>query len=333
MVTEKAKYKLRVLQFYKEHGLRATVDAFRVKPRTLYWWQSQLQQGKSNIVCLNEGSKRPYRVRRRMWSSQVICEIRRLRNIYPNLGKEKVHIFLKTFCQLKNIKCPGIRTIGRLIHDATDKMRQAPIKPKRRVCRKAPRYRKPKAFKAQYPGHCIALDTIEKFKDGLKRYIITCTDTYTRLSFALATKSHASAEAQKFFELVQTLLPYKIDTVLTDNGSEFLKHFSAQLNNVKIRHYFTYPKTPKMNAHCERFNRTIQEEFIDYYENDLFEEQPHAFNDKLLDYLFWYNTKRPHWSLDLKSPIQFLTNKFPQYCNMYWPNTKTCLLYSLGLGI
>jgi len=25
-----------------------------------------------------------------------------------------------------------------------------------------------------------------------------------------------------------------------------------------------YPRTPKMNAHCELFNRTLQDELVDY---------------------------------------------------------------------
>jgi transposase InsO family protein len=74
-----------------------------------------------------------------------------------------------------------------------------------------------------------------------------------------------------------------------------------------------------MNAHDERFNRTIQEEFVDYHEDALLD--PGYFNDKLLDYLLWYNGKRPHWGIDLLTPIQVLW-KFNHECNMSWPNTS-----------
>ena len=46
-------------------------------------------------------------------------------------------------------------------------------------------------------------------------------------------------------------------------------------------HSHTYPRTPKMNAHCERFNRTVQEEFVDVHEELLFYYLP-RFNDRLL---------------------------------------------------
>lgn len=70
-----------------------------------------------------------------------------------------------------------------------------------------------------------------------------------------------------------------------------------------------------MNAHCERFNRTIQEEFSDYH-------KPEVFNRKLIDYLIWYNTKRVHHAFKNKlSPVQFImtleTNNFNRNIIMY----------------
>jgi len=82
--------------------------------------------------------------------------------------------------------------------------------------------------------------------------------------------------------------------------------------------WLTYPKNPKMNAHAERFNRTIQEEFIEFHKDLLFDDID-AFNDKLLDYLIWFNEERPHYALNLLSPMQFL--KHHHQCNMYWRNT------------
>jgi transposase InsO family protein len=80
------------------------------------------------------------------------------------------------------------------------------------------------------------------------------------------------------------MFPYNIKNVLTDNGSEFKKYLSKLLTKNKITHYHTYPKTPKMNAHCESFNGTIQEEFVDYNVDLLFSD-PTTFNEKLKDYI------------------------------------------------
>ena len=71
-----------------------------------------------------------------------------------------------------------------------------------------------------------------------------------------------------------------------------------------------------MNAHLERLNRTIEEEFIDYHQELLI--TPNEFNRQLIPWLIWYNAERPHWSLELKSPVQFLLKEHPSLCKT-WP--------------
>ena len=109
---------------------------------------------------------------------------------------------------------------------------------------------------------------------------------------------------------------------------------AAALADRLFTHWHTYPKSPRMNAHCERFNRTIQEEFIDYHYDLLFLDDPSEFNLALLPWLSWYNLERPHFSLTtfvpgrktphLLSPLQFLHQN--HQCNMYWPDTGICAI-------
>ena len=115
--------------------------------------------------------------------------------------------------------------------------------------------------------------------------------------------------------------------VLTDNGSEFKKHFSKKLRELNLTHYHTYPKTPKMNAHVERFNRTIQDDWIDWHITDL--KDPNNFNNSLMDYLIFYNTERVHKAFQNKlSPMQFMlqwqerqTNLISQESRIGWHHT------------
>jgi transposase InsO family protein len=111
--------------------------------------------------------------------------------------------------------------------------------------------------------------------------------------------------------------------VLTDNDSEFKEHIAKRMSAHEVMHWKTYTKTPKMNAHCERFNRSIQESFVDYPEDLLFTD-PALFNRKMSDWLVFYNTELPHLStkpnpkktISLKnlpvSPIEFLLRSHPQ---------------------
>ena len=334
MITDQAKHKARVLAFWHTYGLKATEDAFsakggsavggKISKRTLQYWQAQLKKGGDRLEALNEKSKKPHKIRTRVWPLVITQEIKRIRILHPNLGKDKIHPFLKAFCTKRNLSCPSVPTIGRLIADAPDKMRLVPFKVRHNgkiVPRKrAKKERKPKGFVATHPGHCIAFDTVERIIHGSRRYVITATDLYSRFGLALATKSHASLAAGQFFQAIQQCFPHPIEYVLTDNGSEFMLHFDEALRAQCKQHWHTYPRTPKMNAHCERFNRTIQEEFVDFHEASLLD--PATFNRELADYLVWYNTERPHWGLGLKSPLQFLMKEQPEGCKMWWTDTK-----------
>jgi len=327
MITAKAKQKLNILIFWEKHGLGATLDAFQVKRRTLFLWKQQFAAGGKIAEALNEKSRAPKKKRARLWREEVIAEIKRLRWDHPNLGKDKIEPLLRRFCFQNAFPCPASSTIGRLIKDCGG-LRMFPqkvshcgkIKPLQR--RKI--LRKPKDLQALYPGHVAAFDTVERFVSGLRRYVITFEDIYTRFGFAWATRSHGSQAAKEFFDYCRLVFPYSFTFVLTDNGSEFAKHFAEELKQLHLTHYHTYPRTPKMNAHCERFNRTIQEEFVDYHASELI--TPRLFNNKLMDWLVWYNTERPHHAFQNKqSPVQFILSlnpeKLPQECNGGWTHT------------
>lgn len=332
MITPTAIRRTETLAFWSKHGLLATLDAFKVKRRTLFNWKHKLKEGGGKLETLNPKSRTPKVRRKRVWGLPVLEEIKRLRDEHPNLGKDKLYPLLKEFCVGLKIKCPRPRTIGRLIKDLGG-LRRFPIRitgtgrmtPIKRISV----VHKPKHFKAEYPGHCIGLDTIEENIQGSRKYIITCEDLFGRFAFAWATKSHASQAASEFFTAFRLLFPYPVTFVLTDNGSEWKKHFANALLKLQITHYHTYPRTPKMNAHIERFNRTIQEEFLDYHKGLLLDLD--QFNTKLMDWLIWYNTKRVHYAFGNQlTPVQFLLSwrpmemsrsRLPAECKNGWPHT------------
>lgn len=328
MLTDKAKKKFKILVFWEKYGQEAAIAAFGTSRRTLFNWKSRFEQGGRKSEALNEKKRTPKTKRGRLWPEPVVAEIKRLRWEHPNLGKDKICPLLEKFCSARGLLCPKSSTIGRLIKDlgglrvfpqkispATGKI--VPLK-RRKVLRK------PKDFKPEYPGHLVALDTVERIVFGSRRYIITFEDIYTRFGFAWAARSHASKAAKEFFDYCRRVFPFPFVFVLTDNGSEFMKHFAKELERLHFVHYRTYPKTPQQNSHLERFNRTLQDEFVDYHANLLLNVD--LFNRKLVDWLVWYNTERPHWAFQNRlSPIQFILSlqpaNLPQECNFRWTYT------------
>ena len=352
MLSEKAKFKAKVLVFWEKHGLEATIDAFPVKRSTLFLWRKKLNDNQGKLISLNDKKRTPKHTRKRDWPFEIRQKIKSIRadELHPNLGPDKIYPLLKTFCKEHHLKCPEIRTITRIIADDPEKMRIFPQKISHfgriKQANRKKVLRKPKDLKPEYPGHLIALDTIEKFINGTRRYVITFEDIYTRFAFAWGTKSHASLAAEEFFNLCLKVFPYSFNFlwVLTDNGSEFKKYFSERLRELHLTHYHTYPKTPKMNAHVERFNRTIQDDWIDWHLQALLD--PDIFNYSLVDYLIFYNTERVHYAFQNKlSPVQFmiqwqkehllvprtlpLTINFPLESKIGWRYTHRCIIEPL----
>ena len=324
MVTAKASKKYEVLIFFEKYGLQATMDAFKISRRTLFLWKKILKEGRGKPEALNDQSKTPENTRIRAWPLELLEEIKRLRMEHPNLGKAKLQKILVPFCKKNAINIPSVSTVGRLIKDMGG-LRIFPQKVthfgKIKKTNRKKVLRKPKDLKATHPGHVVALDTVERFVDGCRRYIITFEDVHSRFGFAWSTTSHASKAASEFFDLCRMVFPVPFDNVLTDNGSEFKKDFAKALAELHLTHYHTYPRTPKMNAHCERFNRTIQEEFVDFHAHQLLETE--KFNVLLMNWLIWYNCERPHWALKLDTPLQFLLSfsQTQQKCNYRWTYT------------
>ena len=321
MITKEAKQRLKILRFWRQYGLDATKEAFEVKRSTLFgWWKIYKESGYGE-ESLNPKSQARKNVNKREIHPLMLKEIRRLRlEECPNMGKAKVQKNLNVFCRDNNLPIYSESKIGRIIkekkiyHHRQKIAHDGSIK----IVNKRKKERKPSDFKAKEPGDLTEIDTIVKFCHGFKRYIITAVDVNSRYSFALAYKDHGSASAKDFFQKLEKVFPYQIKRVQTDNGSEFHKHFMSYLEKQKVIHYWNYKGKPAKNGHVEKYNRTIQEEFIDW--NEILLEDVDVFNEKLIDWLLWYNTKRFHWGLNLETPVDYLINNGLLY-NMRWANT------------
>jgi transposase-like protein len=322
MITKEAKQRLKILQFWREYGLKATTDAFSAKRSTLFgWWKIYIDSGRKT-ESLNPGTQSRIANHRREIHPLILKEIKRLRlEECPNMGKAKVKKNLDIFCKNNKLSIYSESKIGRIIkekkifHHRQKVYHDGSVK----IISKRKKERKPKDFTANEPGDLIEIDTIVKFVYGMKRYIITAIDVKTEYSFACCYNNHSSASAKDFFKKLEQVFPYRIKAVQTDNGSEFHKYFMQYLEKQKVIHYWNYKGQPAKNGHVERYNRTIQEEFVDW--NEMWLENTDEFNQKLMDWLVWYNTKRFHWSLNLTSPVDYLLNN-GLVSNMRWTNTR-----------
>ena len=327
MITKEAKQRLKILQFWRKYGLKATIDAFGAKRSTLYgWWKIYTDSG-YKVESLNPGKQARKNNNKRDIHPLILTEIKRLRlEVCPNMGKAKIKKYLDIFCQNNDLPVYSESKIGRVIKDKKIYHHRQKVyhNGQVKIVKKQKKLRKPKDFKAESPGDLIEIDTVVKFVWNIKRYIITAVDIHSRYSFALCYDRALSINARDFIQKLEAVFPYQIKAIQTDNGSEFHKYFRDYLKEQEIIHYWNFPGKPYKQGHIEKYNRTIQEEFID--QNEILLEDTNRFNQRLVDWLIWYNTNRYHWSLDLTSPVDYLLkNNFVS--KMRWTNTFYCKIY------
>jgi transposase InsO family protein len=155
----------------------------------------------------------------------------------------------------------------------------------------------------------LEIDTIIRHIDGIKRYTLTAIDVSGRFGYAHTYTNHSSDSARDFLKRLIKYVPCTITEIQTDNGSEFAHHFHEACVSLGITHYHTYPRSPKMNAFIERFNRTLSEECL-MYNRALMRDDVDGFNTTLREWLQWYNHERPHEGLGLLAPMEYYVSNY-----------------------
>lgn len=301
-----------ILAFWRKHGLRAVKDAYGIGRSTLFSWQKKQKEGR-----LEPKSRRPKNVRQPTTPSHIVDAVSQYRRAFPFLGKDKLE---------KIMKQAGIKvsasTIGRIIE-----RENLPSAPRQHVAKKKTKKkdRLPRDYMIEKPGDLIGMDTIVIQESGMKKYIITAVDYFTRIAVARAYPSPSSRNAKDLLMRMKIALGHQIQAVNTDNGSEFMAEYEKACKAMLIKHFWTYPRTPKMNPYAERFNRTLQEEA----QFPLFEESFEVWNNFISHYIMLYNFFRPHYALDYSTPVDiYLKSK---QSNMWW--THTASWHSIGFVV
>ncbi len=324
MISEEAKNRCRVLAFWEKYGTTATKEAFGVSRPTLFRWQKALKENAGKLESLNKQSTAPKRRRKRIIPDAVKAFILKERQYDPNLSKDKLSILLKA----DGVANLSASTIGRILNDLKKqgvllKETKLSYYAKTDTFREKTFIKRTKLRSKGHKGGLVKADSIVRFYNGIKRYIVTAIDIEGKFAFAYAYKNHSSDGAADFMKKFKVVAPISLTHVQTDNGSEFEKHFHLYLEKTGIIHFNTYPRSPKENSEIERFNRTLSDAFIKRNRHLLAYDMD-AFNDKLMDWLLWYNTRRPHWSLGLISPfLRYICNQLTaEESQMCW--TSTC---------
>jgi len=306
-ISDVAGFRVHVINHYYKYGLQPTLDAFKIKRSTFYDWKIAYEKNGRRIISLVPRKTRPQHVRQMKTDWRLVEFLKQMRQEHGNIGKSMLKPFVDAYATTLAIPTLAESTIGKVIkrRHLTFEKKVYPQKQKN----KFRKLRVRKSPKVTTPGF-IQMDSIIVYINHEKHLFMSVIDIYTKYALVVYVENLSSATAKRVFQEFQRITPNKIHTVQTDNGSEFLKSFHEYLEEQNIKHQFIYPRMPKINSFIERFNRTIQEEFI--LRNDEIYYDQKAFAKKLTKYLYWYNYQRPHASLKYMSPMSFIQSKSPK---------------------
>jgi transposase InsO family protein len=311
-LSPQAQLKLEWMIFRSDHTTGETVFQFGLNRKTLAkWWKRYQDLGLSG---LEEISRTPKHKRIRMISLEERRQIRQLRLTYPLYGKMKLsQLYFRLYHT--TMSSWHIQKVIEEDHLYPNKVKASKLRKKHVQARIHARKRiteLKRDGKANYLWH---VDTvILTLAEGGYRYLITAIDDLSKLSFARLYSTHSSRNARDFLERLLYLTDHKVMNIHHDNGSEFKKEFEDACSTLSIPQWYSRVHTPKDNAVLERFNRTIQEEFVEVTDTDpgfLVD-----FNQRLTDWLIEYNFHRPHKTLDYKTPIEYLDEYYQKVLPM-----------------
>jgi len=314
-LSQEAKSRLKWMDYYKQtKNVSLTCRHFNISRKTFHKWKKMYDP--YNLATFESGDRTPKRKRQREISSEQEMRIVELRKQHIRYGKEKLAMrYKETYGE--TISCWKIQKTIEKYRLYYNPKRTEAVRKKRARSQNKKRITELKQKKIS--GFLLQIDTIVIYANGLKRYILTGIDKYSKIAFARMYTTHSSYNSRDFLYRLNYLLDGKIENVQTDNGSEFLKHFDKACHDLNFTHYFSRNHAPKDNAVLERFNRTLQEEFVN---QGNFMTDTEIFNRDLTEWLVEYNFRRPHQSLGYIAPINFQV-KYLKVLPMYPSSTKT----------
>jgi transposase InsO family protein len=286
---------------HSQESLRSLAKRYGINPKTVAKWKKR-----SSVVDLPTGPRDAGSTVLTVEEEEVIVAFRRLtllplddclyalQSTIPHLTRSSLHRCLQRH---------GISRLPQVEGDAS---------PKRK-------------FKA-YPIGYFHIDIAEVRTAQGKLYLLVAIDRTSKFAFVELHEKIARQTAGDFLRRLIAAVPYKVHTVLTDNGTHFTTPgntgsaapdiraaldagepfwahaFEYACAQNHIDHRLTKPKHPWTNGQVERMNRTIKEATVKRY----FYETHDQLRAHLRDFVDAYNFARRLKTLNGLTPYEFV---------------------------
>lgn len=279
-------------------SLSAAAEAAGVSRRTAFKWLARYRaEGQAGLL---DRSSRPYRMPRKTnyWWEQEILQLRRRRLTGVEIAR-RVPVSPATVARI--LARHGLARLKSL----------DPKEPIRRYQRERPgellHFDIKKLGRIKGVGHRITGRGIRRARGVGWEFLHVAIDDSSRLAYAEVLKDERTTCATAFLRRTVTWFSQRgvrVQSLLTDNGSCYVSHrFAKTCQALGLRHIRTRPYRPRTNGKAERFIQTLLREWA--YRRPY--HSSHQRTERLARYLHYYNHRRPHGSLQKKSPASRLS--------------------------
>lgn len=305
-LSKRAKQRLHVLDYARQHGVSAASRHFAFARSTIYRWRQRYDP--ANLTSLEDRSSRPKRVRHPTWTTAQATAVRQAREQHPRWGKDKLAVVLK-----RDGIALSVSMIGRILThlQQSGQLHEAPLTRLRPHTRHARPYaiRKPNDLVVEQPGDLVQVDTMHLTPiPGVERRHFSALDVVSRYSVVGVRGSATAGTARDFLADVIERAPFPIKAIQVDGGSEFKAEFEIACQERGLALYVLPPRSPKLNGRVERVNGTHRREFWECYGDEL--DLP-TLQAALRAWEVEYNEVRPHQALGYHTPAEFLAALSP----------------------
>jgi transposase InsO family protein len=177
-------------------------------------------------------------------------------------------------------------------------------------------------FKA-YPIGYFHIDIAEVQTEEGKLYLFVAIDRTSKFAFAELHERMTRPIAVAFLRRLIAAVPYKIHTILTDNGIQFANRakdhhaFTLLFDRIcaahGIEHRLTKISHPWTNGQVERMNRTLKEATVYRYYYDTHQQ----LREHLDTFLLAYNFAKRLKTLRGLSPYEFIYQQWQQHPDLF----------------
>lgn len=285
----------------RRDGLTAEAAAKAVgKARTsLYRWQKRLMRR----------STRPHAVRSSKPEPKLTLAIESLRKRYPMWGKDK----LAPLLWKDGFEC-SVSKVGRILKKLVDRGAIRSVPDLRKRSKHAPRRHKriyavrlPRQLKPEKPGQIVQVDTVHiGLTPGKTIRHFTGYCPVAKWTVGKAYNRATAASATLFLDKLKADLPFTLEGIQVDGGSEFMAEFEAACQTKNLKLYVLPPRMPQLNGGVERCNGAWRYEF--YACADL-PANVDELNPLIEVWQDTYNYIRPHGALAGLTPAEYLTRQ------------------------